>query len=103
VSLTLPTTGSDDSVQRALIGLAAAIVGSAVVDIPLERSMALVAAQTRRGPRSTPMTCRLEADVDALLAENVQLRQAADLFRANFSPWLIHNAPDLYRSLWGEW
>jgi hypothetical protein len=41
--------------------------------------------------------------IDALLAENVQLRQAADLFRANFSPWLIHNAPDLYRSLWGEW
>jgi LPXTG-motif cell wall-anchored protein len=31
VSLTLPTTGSDDSVQRALIGLAAAIVGTAVV------------------------------------------------------------------------
>lgn len=41
--------------------------------------------------------------IDTLLAENVQLRQLADLFRFNFSPWLIHNAPDLYRSLWGDW
>jgi hypothetical protein len=41
--------------------------------------------------------------IDALLAENVLLREAADLFRANFSPWLIRNAPYLYRSIWGEW
>jgi hypothetical protein len=38
-------------------------------------------------------------EIDALLAENVQLRQLADLVQENFPTWLIENAPELYRAI----
>jgi hypothetical protein len=40
--------------------------------------------------------------IDALLAENVKLREAALLFRENFPTWWIENAPELYDALFDD-